>query len=59
MRQFTEYFMNENFQIIDWESHEIKGIDLKMIPILENIDIWIPDDIRLKYEDWIEEQYWD
>jgi len=51
--------MNENFRIIDWESHEIKGIDLKMIPILENIDIWIPDDIRLKYEDWIEEQYWD
>ncbi len=44
---------------IYWESHEIKGIDLKKIPIFENIDIWIPDDIRLKDEDWIEEQYWD
>lgn len=44
---------------IYWESHEIKGIDIKKIPVLEYIDIWIPDDIRLKYEDWIEEQYWD
>jgi hypothetical protein len=42
---------------IDWESYEIKGFDVSLIPAVaykrQFSDEWVPEVVRVAYDGWI------
>jgi len=59
----NQYFMRcwSRCEDIDWASYEIKGIDpntiLKKDGKVIFHDIWIPEDVRNAYEEWIKTEF--
>lgn len=50
-------------QHVEWWSREVKGMDLSLVPEPVKGEVfqesWIPQAVRLEYDDWVDEEYWD